>query len=126
MKKHTQTLRQILAQVPASYPLVVKQGDTAFEVADVSFSHQPPQVLVRLVPEKLPEPEATIAELNEKPSAGAEILAAAATLNAAPVPEDGRSMTTKDGTYIPPAPTIGEQVIAAAKAKRTRKANPTV
>ncbi len=213
-------LHRILAQTPASYPVLVTQEGVSHEIQAVEFGHNPPNLTIKLKPvgdvrthlicqlhavlhtagapdfsngehaaewaaevkrrmelnldamgiTLLPEPEATIEELL-KQSEHAEIVVTpqvAATIELAtnhdgtPVPPAGPSdnpaamakalgddavlpvvgempapMTPQDvelsaANYKmqvheepPVAPTISEQVIAAAKAKRTRKPKTT-
>jgi len=150
MKSHR--IRQILAQVPSTYPVIVKQGDTEIEVADISFSHQPQQVLIRLAaPAKLPEPEATIEELNTHAATFVTRSHGDTNHDGTPVPPAGpadnpavlakslgddavlpvvgeldagevqHARTHPEEVEKPATPSIGEQVIAAAKAKKTRK-----
>lgn len=192
MKSHP--IRQILAQVPGSYPVVVRQNGADIEITDVSFSHQPPQVLITLAPAKadenkdhlagfavwwhnegsamapratedletfakriaeiawsngryirennivvppLPEPEATIEELN----AIAQEQAAPANFDGTPVPPAGPSenpaVMAKSIAEDAVLPVVGELDAGEVQhqrvhpeevttpAKRTRKAKPT-
>ena len=88
----------LLQQVPPRYELVVMQGAATHRIQDLTFSHNPPQVTLRLV---LPEPEATIAELNGE-------VPVDLIVEVAPLPHEEV------------APVVAE-IIAEAPAKRTRK-----